>query len=93
MSNTVTHSIFHQTLLCPTVAEYQSKVTSAVIPANTLYLDVRVKQAPTQAWKFLLSKKFGGRKRRLAMERHQHAAINPHAVSTTAPASEVSSKF
>ncbi|KAI4314362.1 hypothetical protein L6164_027278 [Bauhinia variegata] len=97
MSNTVSHSLFHQTLHRPSVTEYSSKVNSSGIPANTLFQAVCVNQGPAQTQKYRLSKKFCGnslflRKRKLAMGAHRKVAAVPHAVLTTDPASEVSSK-
>lgn len=98
MSNTVSQSIFNPTLFCPSVAEYQSKVNSSGIPANTLFKAVSVNQGPAQTQNFLLSTKFRGnklyvRKRKLAMGRLGRFAGIPHAVLTTDPASEVNSKL
>ncbi|KAF7829333.1 alpha-glucan water dikinase, chloroplastic [Senna tora] len=98
MSNTVGRSIFHPTLLCPSVAEYQSKVNSSGILANNLFKAASVNQGPAQTQNFLLSTKFRGnklcvRKRKLAMGRHGRVAVIPHAVLTTDPTSQLSGKF
>ena len=95
MSNGVSHSVFHQTLLCQTVAEYQSKVGSSGIPASTLFQALSANKGSTQPNKFLLSTNFRGRrlcvrKRTLAMGRNRHEAVVPRAVLTTNPASQVS---
>ncbi|XP_028754486.1 alpha-glucan water dikinase, chloroplastic isoform X1 [Neltuma alba] len=94
MSNLVTHGILHQTLIRPTVAKYRSKVNSSFISANNLHQDVSENQAPAQAQNFLLATKFCGnnlcvRKPKVAMARHQQAAVVPQAVSSpTVQASE-----
>ncbi|KAF7809324.1 alpha-glucan water dikinase, chloroplastic [Senna tora] len=102
MSNTVTHSIFifHQTLLCPAVSKYRSKVNSSVIPSNTLYQHKGVNQAPAQAHKFLLSTQFSGnnlcvRKPEFGMGGHQQAPIIAHAVSVdcASPLEQLSENF
>ncbi|XP_004509565.1 alpha-glucan water dikinase, chloroplastic isoform X1 [Cicer arietinum] len=89
----MSHSIFHQTLLCQTqtVAEHQSKLNSRGVTANTLFQSKSVHKEK----KLLLSTNFRGnrlcvRKRKLAMGRNR--AI-PRAVLTTNPASDLSKKF
>ncbi|KAI4328195.1 hypothetical protein L6164_020571 [Bauhinia variegata] len=98
MSNTVSRTIFHQTLLRPTVSEYPSKVNSYGIPPNTLFQAVCMNQGPAQTHKYLLSKNFCGkklslRKQKLAMGGHRQVAVIPHAVLTTDTASEISGRF
>lgn len=93
MSNSVSHSIFHQTLLCQTVAEYQSKVNSC---GNALFQPASAIKGSTQAKRFLLSTNFRGnrfcvRKRKQAMGRNNQQI--PCAVLTTNPASEVCSSM
>lgn len=99
MSNLITHGILHHTLIHPTVAKHKSNVNYSFIYVNTnLYQDVSEHQATSQAKSSLLATKVCGnhlcvRKRKVAMERDQHAAFVPRAVSSSpAQASEVSLK-
>lgn len=96
-STKMSHSIFHQTVLCQTqtVAEHPSKLGSRGITANnTLFQSPSVNKGK----KLLLSTNFRGtrlcvRKRKLlAMGRNRHAQAIPRAVLTSNPASEVFSK-
>lgn len=98
MSNTVGGTIFHPTSLCPSFAEYQSKVNSSGTPASSLFKAVSINQGSAQTQNFLLSSKFCGnklcvRKRKLAMGRLGRVAGIPHAVLTTDHASELSGKY
>ncbi|WJX93428.1 alpha-glucan, water dikinase [Trifolium repens] len=89
----MSHSIFHQTLLCQTqsVAEHQSKINSRGITTNTLFQS----QSVDKEKKLLLSTNFRGnklfvRKRKVVMGRNQ--AI-PRAVLTSNAGSQLSEKF
>jgi alpha-glucan,water dikinase len=87
----MSHSIFHQTLLCQTqsVAEHQSKINSRGVTTNTLFQS----QSVDKEKKLLLSTNFRGnklfiRKRKVVMGRNQ--AI-PRAVLTSNAGSQVCS--
>ncbi|CAK8565910.1 unnamed protein product [Lathyrus sativus] len=89
----MSHSIFHQTLLCQTqsVAEYQSKLNSCGIVSGTLFQS----QSVDKEKKLLLSTNFRGsrlcvRKRRVAMAKNHSIS---RAVLTSNAASELSEKF
>ncbi|QHO03122.1 Alpha-glucan water dikinase [Arachis hypogaea] len=94
MSNSVSHSIFHQTLLCQAVSEYQSKAGSS----NSLFQAWNANKGSYPPKKLLLSTNFRGnrlcaRKRKLAMGKLRHQAVIPRAVLTTNPSSQLSGKF
>ncbi|XP_015957126.1 alpha-glucan water dikinase, chloroplastic [Arachis duranensis] len=94
MSNSVSHSIFHQTLLCQAVSEYQSKAGSS----NSLFQAWSANKGSYPPKKLLLSTNFRGnrlcaRKRKLAMGKLRHQAVIPRAVLTTNPSSQLSGKF
>ncbi|GAU21380.1 hypothetical protein TSUD_189680 [Trifolium subterraneum] len=89
----MSHSIFHQTLLCQTqsVAEHQSKLNSRGVTTNTLFQS----QSVDKEKKLFLSTNFRGnklfvRKRKVVMGRNQ--AI-PRAVLTSNAGSQLSEKF
>ncbi|CAK8561980.1 unnamed protein product [Lathyrus sativus] len=87
----MSHSIFHQTLLCQSVAEYQSKLGSRGIVSGTLFQS----QSVDKEKKLLLSTNFRGsrlcvRKRRVAMAKNHSIS---RAVLTSNAASELSEKF
>ncbi|XP_057416065.1 alpha-glucan water dikinase, chloroplastic isoform X2 [Lotus japonicus] len=89
----MSHSIFHQTLLCQTqtVAEHQSKVSSR---GSTLFPALSVSKGK----KLVLSTNLRGnrlclRKRRFAMGRNRNTVAIPRAVLTSNAASELSGKF
>ncbi|MED6193595.1 hypothetical protein PIB30_021071 [Stylosanthes scabra] len=94
MSNSVSHSIFYQTLLCRAVSEYESKAGSS----NSLFQAWSANKGLYPPKKLLLSTNFRGNKlcaskRKLGMGKLRNHAVVPHAVLTTNPSSQLSGKF
>ncbi|KAK1552116.1 hypothetical protein Q3G72_010601 [Acer saccharum] len=95
MSNSIGHNLLHQSLLCSTVLEHQSKLNSSGIPANSLFQAATINQA---ARKSPISTKFYGanlkaRKPKLAMGSRRSASITPRAVLAVDSTSEVAGKY
>lgn len=95
MSNSIGRNVLHQSLLCSTVFEHQSKHHSSGIPANSLFQAVSINQPAgvSAARKSPLSTKFYGTslnaRPKMAMGRHRPVLITPRAVLAVDSASEV----
>lgn len=95
MSNSIGRDVLHQSLLCSTVFEHQSKRHSSGIPANSLFQAVSINQlaGASAARKSPLSTKFYGTslnaRPKMAMGRHRPVLITPRAVLAVDSASEV----
>ncbi|KAH9773138.1 alpha-glucan water dikinase 1 [Citrus sinensis] len=99
MSNSIGRNVLHQSLLCSTVFEHQSKRHSSGIPANSLFQAVSINQpaGASAARKSPLSTKFYGTslnaRPKMAMGRHRPVLITPRAVLAVDSASELAGKF
>ncbi|KAL9423869.1 hypothetical protein AB3S75_035877 [Citrus x aurantiifolia] len=99
MSNSIGRDVLHQSLLCSTVFEHQSKRHSSGIPANSLFQAVSINQlaGASAARKSPLSTKFYGTslnaRPKMAMGRHRPVLITPRAVLAVDSASELAGKF
>lgn len=95
MSNSINQNILHQSLLRHTVLDNQYKLNPSGTYKNTLFQAAIPNQVPAQHWKSPMSTKFLGsslnvQKPRMATgTSRRRCPVNPHAVLTTDPASEV----
>lgn len=95
MSNTIGHSLLHQTLLHPTVLEQQTKINSCSISGNSFFLPKSTaNQAKSQIQKSPLSTKFHSKRTnvkttKLPMGTQGPVSVVPRAVLASEPASEV----
>ncbi|XP_022966664.1 alpha-glucan water dikinase, chloroplastic [Cucurbita maxima] len=99
MSNSINQNILHQSLLRHTVLDNQYKLNPSGTYKNTLFQAAIPNQVPAQHWKSPMSTKFLGsslnvQKPRMASgTSRRRCPVNPHAVLTTDPASELAGKF
>lgn len=95
MSNSISQNILHQSLLRPTVFDNQSKFNPSGTHKNALFQAAIANQVPAQHWKSPVSTKFLGNSLNVQKPRmatgtgRRRFPVNPHAVLTTDPASEV----
>lgn len=93
MSNTIGHSLLHQTLLHPTVLEQQTKINSCNISGNSFFLPKSTaNQAKSQIRKSPLSTKFRSnnvKTTKLPMGTQGPVSVVPRAVLASEPTSEV----
>lgn len=97
MSNTIGHSLLHQTLLHPTVLEQQTKINSCNISGNSFFLPKSTaNQAKSQIRKSPLSTKFRSnnvKTTKLPMGTQGPVSVVPRAVLASEPTSELAGRF